>query len=68
MKAVFFNTKSITRQIGGISFVFRSDIIDKKEMDTKVSSETGGTLCWISGEDKSKFINELTDLIAKYSI
>lgn len=45
-----------------------SDFIDGKLLDTKVILPVGGTLCWVSGDDRDKFIEELNNLIAKYRI
>jgi hypothetical protein len=43
-----------------------SDYIDGKILDTKV--EIHGTLCWVSGDDRMKFIADLQALIDKYKI
>lgn len=60
-------TKTDRHLIGKVYFEFRSDIIDGKEMDTKITTEQG-TLCWIAGEDKAKFVYEFTTLVEKYRI
>jgi hypothetical protein len=43
-----------------------SDYIDGKTLDTKV--EIHGVPCWVSGEDRMKFITDLQALIDKYKI
>lgn len=41
---------------------------DGKDGDTKVTLMSAGVLCWVSGEEKEKFLEELNNLIDKYRI
>jgi hypothetical protein len=43
-----------------------SDYIDGRILDSKV--DIHGTPCWISGQDRMKFIADLQALIDKYKI
>ncbi len=45
-----------------------SEVHDGKELDTKIAILSTGTLCWVAGEDREKFITELEQLISKYRI
>lgn len=51
-----------------LSVRLTSDLIDGKKLDTKVEILETGTLCWVCGEDRQKFIDELNAVIAKYRI
>lgn len=44
----------------------RSDYFDGKILDTQV--EIHGIPCWVSGDDRMKFVTELQSLIDKYKI
>lgn len=63
------NPKSHTSKIfiGRMEFVFISEMANNKEVDTKVTTD-GGTLCFISGQEKDEFIKEFKALIEKYRI
>jgi hypothetical protein len=55
-------------QIGDVSVILESDLIDNKPYDTKVMLEDGSVLCNVSGEDRERFIQELDEIISRYRI
>lgn len=56
-----------TAYIGDMCVTIETDVYDGQKGDTKIT-HSGNLICWVSGSEIDKFIEEIADIITKYRI
>lgn len=62
------DTKLKVYSLNNLPIHLETEYYDGKAGDTKVILPSSGTLCWVSGEEREKFIEELNSIVDKYRI
>ena len=61
-------TKTQKTAVGDLTVTITTDILSQNEEGDTMVEIASGVLCWVSGEEKVDFLNDINHIIHKYRI